>query len=131
MALTEEQRVYFREKNRCYRRDNIKTSGFKQQLAATDSGEAGELLVAVDLLKRGLQVTKPVNRSVKDDLHVKCTRGWVTIQSKVARFNSKTGVIQRAGSVKQITSDIIAWVDLYSLRIRYEAHKTALPKELR
>lgn len=121
-------KVAMRQYNR-----NCKSSGFGNRNGsnAGDVGEAGELLVAVDLLKRGLQVTKPVNRAGKDDLHAKCSHGWISIQSKVSAVNRKTGSIlnSRRGSV--ITSDVIAWVDLAGMRIRYESNTAEpLPVEL-
>lgn len=119
-----------------YRQTVSLSSGFaghssRGKKVSGDSGEAGELLVAVDLLKRGLEVTKPLNRSTKDDIHFKTSKGWKTLQSRVTKVNQSTHWIQSAGK-KGITSDVIAWVDLAGLRIRYESNtKESLPIELR
>lgn len=100
----------------------------------SDTGEAGELLVAGDLLARGLEVTKPYNRNGPDDLHVRLSVGWKNVQVKVGRLNkdgtvSLTG-IRRGGA--PISSHILALVDLGSKQIRYISNRRRrLPKELR
>lgn len=115
-----------------YNAKYIKGSSKATYLNSGDVGEAGELFVAVDLLTKGLEVTKPLNRSTKDDLHARFARiGWRNIQVKVAKVNKKTGTIRMTRSTP-ITSDIIAWVDLGGLRIRYTANtKEPLPEELK
>lgn len=114
-----ENRHKYREGGLKYSRENrVSTSG---GLATTsNAGEAGELLVGADLLTRGLSVTKPLNRTGSDDLHVKVYDGWKSVQVKVAKVNRRTGTIQKLRR-ERITSDITALVDLVGRRIRYIA----------
>lgn len=96
-----------------------------------DSGYAGELVVRTDILLRGLVVTVPENRSCPDDLHFKSSKGWVSVQVKVANVNKTSGhwsCFRRKN--RPITSDVIAWVDLRTREIRYESNTKPVPKEL-
>lgn len=96
----------------------------------SDAGEAGELLVAADLLTRGLECTKPYNRNGPDDLHVRVSTGWRNVQVKLGRVK-RTGTLSPNRRGKLITSHIIAWVDLKGKRIRYQSNTgEPLPEEL-
>jgi hypothetical protein len=92
-------------------------------------GKAGECLVLCDLLARGLEVTEPKNVNTPDDLHARCGK-WVSIQVKLGRYNIKTdNLVARAGR-HNITSDILAVVDIPTRRVRYIAVRGRVPKEL-
>jgi hypothetical protein len=96
----------------------------------SDRGQAGEFLVAADLLSRGLPTTKPLNINGAHDLHAKCAGAWFTIQVRLARINTKTGALQ-ARERSGIVSDILAIADLAGKRIRYLPHAIPeLPQEL-
>lgn len=98
----------------------------------TDSGYAGELIVRTDLLLRGMDVTVPENRATPDDLHFKSSKGWVSVQVKVARVNLRTGTWTRpyARKDKPVTSDILALVNLRDWIIRYHPNVKNVPPEL-
>jgi hypothetical protein len=96
----------------------------------SDAGEAGELLVAADLLTRGLEVTKPFNRNGPDDLHVRTRKGWLNIQVRLGRVK-KTGTLTPNTRGYKFTSEILAWVDLKGKRIRYMSNTgDPVPDEL-
>ena len=98
---------------------------------ASDAGQAGELLVAADLLRRGLPATKPLNTNGPDDLHAKFGEVWKTIQVKLGLVNQRTGNISVNRRGEKISSDIEAWVDLRGFRIRYISNTAhPLPEEL-
>jgi hypothetical protein len=98
----------------------------------SDLGQAGEFLVASDLLTRGLAVTKSLNTNGVHDLHAKCSGSWLTIQVKCGRVNQNTQRLSTPGNYKGIReSDILASVDLADKRIRYfPVSIPALPQEL-
>lgn len=103
----------------------------KSKATKADSGEAGELLVASDLLSKGLIVTKPLNKNGSDDLHVKVSTGWISIQVKLATINSRTRVINGGSRSNPITSDVLALVYLPEKRIRWKSNNDRpVPKEL-
>lgn len=95
-----------------------------------NAGESGEFLVAHDLLYRGLQVTKALNRNCPDDLHVKASNEWYTIQVKLGKVNKTTGRLSPNNGGRRISSDILAIVDLAGKRIRYIARGKPVPREL-
>lgn len=97
-----------------------------------DSGYAAELIVRTDLLLRGLDVTVPENRACPDDVHFRSTRGWISVQVKVAQVHKETGNwVKQNRRGKRITSDLLAWVGLRDRVIRYEPNAKPIPKELR
>lgn len=98
----------------------------------SDSGQAGEHLVAADLLTRGLHVTKPLNTNGPHDLHFRLSSGWVTVQVKLGRVRTSTGEIAAPGGrqMRNILSDVLALVYLPEKRIRYVANIGDLPVEL-
>jgi len=103
--------------------------GTKSRATKSDKGEAGELIVAADLLARGLPTTKPFNRNGNDDLHFKASGMWFTCQVKIGAVNIKTNNVVMPG--RHITSDIVAIVDLDGKRIRYKSNTpNPLPMEL-
>lgn len=104
-----------------------------KKATCSDKGEAGELLVAADLLTRGQEVTKPFNRNGPDDLHVRASGRWWNVQVKVAAKISKGRPtlegVRRGGQV--ITSEILAIVHLKKKRVRYISNTSLpLPEEL-
>jgi hypothetical protein len=126
----------------CVARQRIFSKGYEVQnimfgnspATSGNVGQAAEYLVASDLLNRGLSVTKPLNVNGADDLHVRCTSGWKSVQVKSGRKNRKTGTIKpvhygdRRG---RTTSDILAAAYLPDRQIRYISNTDEpLPKEL-
>lgn len=95
-----------------------------------DTGQAGEHLVAADLLRRGLQGTKPLNTNGPHDLHFKFSSGWKTIQVKLGKVSKRTGTLYPNNWKRSIVSDIFAVVDLAGMRVRYISNDSALPPEL-
>lgn len=106
----------------------------KKAIHAGRLGAAAELFVAVTLLSQGVEVTKPLNTNTKDDLHARFVDGWRNIQVRPGRVGSRNKIwthIRRKGKGK-ITSDLVAFVDLRGLRIRWVCNRRrGLPKELR
>jgi hypothetical protein len=94
---------------------------FPTPATSSDIGQAGEHLVAADLLRRGLIGTKPLNTNGPHDLHFKFSEGWKTIQVKLGRLSPTTGKICIQNRVG-VTSDILAMVDLQGMRVRYVAN---------
>lgn len=96
----------------------------------SDLGQAGELLVAADLLKRGLPSTKPLNINGPHDLHAKAGGAWRTIQVKVCLRHRKTGKLVFNRSWHDIESDIVALVFPITGQIEYRPRPgTELPAE--
>lgn len=96
-------------------------------------GAAAEHAVLSDLNRRGLDVTQPTNHSSPHDMHVRASGRWITVQVKATGINQKTGDIQRRkrSTVKDITSELIAWV-LPDFGIKYESNTPHdLPDELK
>lgn len=117
------------EKSRKYHEETYKSS----QVSAGrqgDSGYAGELIVRTDLLLKGFDVTVPENRCSPDDLHFKSSKGWMSIQVKVALVNKKTGAWKYNLRGRTVSSDVLAWVDLHGKEIRYLANTKPVPPEL-
>lgn len=95
----------------------------------SNSGQAAEYFVAADILARGLAVTKPLNTNCADDLHFKSASGWITVQVKTARLNTRTGTLF-GPSRDLVSSDVVAIVFLPTQQIRYIANKKEVPPEL-
>jgi hypothetical protein len=106
----------------------------KKAIHAGRLGAAAELFVAVTLLLQGIEVTKPLNTNTKDDLHARFADGWRNIQVRPGRVSSKGRIWthwRRTGKGR-ITSDLVAFVDLRGLRIRWACNRrVGLPKELK
>lgn len=97
----------------------------------SDEGQAAEHLVAADLLRRGLQVTKPLNTNGTDDLHTKLGAKWISVQVKTGARYKQTGILCPRHGVGDITSDIFAVVDTANFEIRYiPIREKTLPPEL-
>jgi hypothetical protein len=92
-------------------------------------GAACELLVRADLLKRGYEVTVPVNPSAKHDLHVDLPSvGWKGVSVKAARLYRK-GVLRNDRG--RSNSPVLALVLLSTGRIEYRPGTEELPAELK
>lgn len=106
----------------------------KKAIHAGRLGAAAEFFVAVTLLLKGIEVTKPLNTNTKDDLHARFGDGWRNIQVRPARVSSTGRIwthLRRTGKGK-VTSELVAFVDLRGLRIRWVSNRRReLPKELR
>lgn len=113
------------------RQFNLRTAT-RKGATRSNAGESAEFLVAHDLLYRGLEVTKSLNRNCPDDIHVKVGGKWHTVQVKVAAVNTKTDNIElTGGQFSRITSDLIAAVDLAGKRIRWVSNTDEpVPEEL-
>lgn len=96
----------------------------------SDNGQAAEHLTAADLLHRGLFVTKPLNTNGPHDLHVRVRGVWITIQVKTGQVGMDSGTITIRTPKSGITSDIIAAVDLQTMRVRYLPNEQPVPEEL-
>lgn len=111
-------------------------SGCTPVATRCNAGQAAEHFVGADLLHRGLEVTKPLNVNGPDDLHVRVSTGWLKVQVKVAKVNTKTGRFMMSGGSggkakkSNMTSDILALVDLIDRRIEYEPLRGTVPPEL-
>ncbi len=116
------------QKWRAYAKTNVVCSNSKATSA--DAGQAGELLVAADLLHRGFPITKPFNINGPHDLHAKIGNQWLGIQVKLSSKNHKTGTLGLAGSARKILSPIIALVFLPTKEIQYRGNPN-LPDELK
>lgn len=95
-------------------------------------GAICEALVLADLLRRGLEVTKPVI-DVGDDLHARFDRGWLSVQIKARDRSSKRWRASDGRRRGRIKSELLALVDYVTHEIRYQmvgAYRT-LPEELR
>jgi hypothetical protein len=107
----------------------------KAKATKSDAGQAGEYLVAADLLCRRCRVTKPININGAHDLHAYASGAWRTIQVKLGRKCEKTGTIsgeQRKTGARRIMSDILAVVYLPTKAVRYIAYNIPeLPEEFR
>lgn len=91
-------------------------------------GAACELLVRADLLKRGYEVTVPVNPSAKHDLHVDLPSvGWKGVSVKAARRYNGRLRNDRGRS----NSPVLALVLLSTGRIEYRPGNEDLPAELK
>jgi hypothetical protein len=102
------------------------------QGTCSNLGQAGEYLVAADLLNRGFEVTKPLNVNGPHDLHAKCGGRWLTFQVKLGYLNRNTGNLRFPTSSKRIYSDVAVAVDLTDRRVRYfPKNIPELPQELR
>jgi len=93
-------------------------------------GQAAEFFVAADFLARGLDGTKPLNVNGWDDLHVKCSGRWFTVQVKHGTRNPNTGKLYSKSRPTQLQSDLLAIVHLPSKSIRYVSVKLPVPEEL-
>lgn len=97
---------------------------------SSDKGAAAEHFVIADLLNRGLKVGGPYNQNGKDDLFVKVNGKWRTVQVKSGRRNRKTGTLV-VGTRRNITSDLVAFVDTQQKEIRWISNTRAeVPAEL-
>lgn len=91
-------------------------------------GAACELLVRADLLRRGFEVTTPVNPAALHDLHVELPSvGWQGVSVKAARLHGKKLRNDRGRS----KSPILALVLLATGRIEYREGTGPLPVELK
>ena len=81
-------------------------------------GAAGELLVAHELLHNNIVAYRSLSPHGAHDLVADIDGCLRSIQVKMARLNTKTGNLV-IGQRKNITSDLIAFVDLVGRRIRW------------
>lgn len=93
-------------------------------------GAAAEFFVAADFLARALEGTKPLNVNGWDDLHVKCSGRWYTVQVKHGSLNPRTGRLHCKKNKATMHSDILAVVHLPTKRIDYVSLKLPVPQEL-
>src|SRR5437899_10765208 len=82
---------------------------------------ACELFVMFDLLRRGLEVTRPVNPCALHDLHARFKAGWKGIQVKAGVVNLRTNRVTKTSVGVCRTSPVLAIVHLPTNQIRYEA----------
>lgn len=94
---------------------------------ARQIGVACEALVLADLMKRGLEVTQPFIDN-GDDLHVRTSKGWLSVQVKARDRRMK--VWRVSGSNRNIRSRLLALVDIDTHEIRYFA-AAQVPRELK
>ena len=91
-------------------------------------GAACELLVRADLLRRGFEVTVPVNPAAVHDLHVELPSvGWTGVSVKAARRGGKRLRNDRGRS----GSPVLALVLITTGRIEYRDGTEPLPDELK
>jgi len=91
-------------------------------------GAACERLVQADLLRRGFEVTVPINPAAKHDLHVDLPSvGWTGVSVKAARRGAGGLRNDRGRS----NSPVLALVLLSTGRIEYRPGTEELPPELK
>lgn len=97
----------------------------------SDLGQAAEFFVASDLLRRDLEVTKPLNINGPDDLHVRASGRWWNVQVKHGTLSPRSRRLNCKVSKQKVSSDILAVVHLPSKRIDYvPLNGNELPVEL-
>jgi hypothetical protein len=107
--------------NRC------RTAHYKQQIGTLGSGlpsgttgAIGELVVAIDLLRRGYEVFRALSPSCSCDLAIIRDRNLVRVEVRTAYLNKLTGSILRNG-VDSAKHDLLALVIVNDgSRILYE-----------
>lgn len=105
----------------------IRTGRPKEE--STRFGYIAELLVAADLNARCGRAYPNPEPQTEDDVYVKTSGGWRTVQVKMGRVHKNTGALslRNSGGIK---SDMIAVVDIDKRRVRYIPNTRPLPPEI-
>jgi len=125
------RKYYRRNKKKIIERNRKSVRYISTKKMSNYTGEAGERFVTALLLKLGLEIYVPANRTCKHDLLVKFSTGLKTVQVKTAVIAVSTGSIILKNTVG-IASDIVAVVDITTWRVRWKTGlNPVLPEELR